>query len=157
MLIGIFDDVIKDPKQYVEEIHEKGFEDVDYSGTLFRNIQSRDGSDLMAKCVEFIFPDYYISMSFVRKSPLDQVEPNYIHSDEKEGDITCILYLSENAPDDDGTTIYDDEGRKAAVLHSKFNRMVTFQSALLHSRNIYDNFGTGKESRLIQVIFLKRR
>jgi hypothetical protein len=157
MNIAVFDDVLSDPKSYVQQIHRAGFTDVDYGGTLFRNIQPRDNSDEMARLLGYLFPNYVISMNFVRKSPLDQAEPNYIHSDENEGDITCILYLNENAPAEDGTTIYDSDGKKVAVLHSKFNRMVSFPSAELHSRNIYENFGTDTDARLIQVIFLKKK
>ncbi len=71
------------------------------------------------------------------------------------GDVTAILYLSKDHPKEDGTTIYDQDGERSCVLYSKFNRMVVFDSELAHSRNIFENFGKGDESRLIQVAFLK--
>jgi Rps23 Pro-64 3,4-dihydroxylase Tpa1-like proline 4-hydroxylase len=73
------------------------------------------------------------------------------------GDITCILYLNEQAPDNDGTTIYDEDKNPLLTMYSKFNRMVVFNSDAPHSRNILENFGSGEQSRLVQVIFLKAK
>jgi hypothetical protein len=72
------------------------------------------------------------------------------------GDITCILYLNETHPKEDGTTIYDDEELPVCKVYAKFNRLVAFESNLLHSRNIFENFGEDDDARLIQVIFLKK-
>jgi len=72
------------------------------------------------------------------------------------GDLTAILYLSKTHPEEDGTTIYDEDGNKSCVFYSRFNRMVVFDSSLPHSRNIIENFGQDEGARLIQVAFLKR-
>ena len=103
-----FDDVIKDPKTYVFDIHNHEFQDVADGSNTFRNIQSRDNYDEFARYVTELFSDFRVNFNFIRKSPLNQVEPNFIHTDEMMGDITCILYLNEDAPENDGTTIYDE-------------------------------------------------
>ena len=152
-----FDDVIKDPKIYVSDIHNHEFQDLADGDNIFRNIQSRDNYDEFARYVTELFSDYRVNFNFIRKSPLNQVEPNFIHTDEMMGDITCILYLNENAPENDGTTIYDENNNSLITIHSKFNRMIAFDSDAPHSRNILDNFVQDKSARLVQVIFLKAK
>lgn len=151
-----FDNVIKDPRTYVSDIHTNKFQDVADGSNTFRNIQSRDKYDEFARFVTDLFSGYSVNFNFIRMSPLNQVEPNFIHTDEMMGDITCLLYLNEDAPSSDGTTIYDDNNNQLVTVHSKFNRMVSFDSDSPHSRNIIENFGEGKTARLIQVIFLKK-
>lgn len=151
-----FDNVLKDPKDYVADIHTYGFQDVADGDNVFRNIQPRDIYDEFAQYVTNVFGGYKVNVNFIRKSPLNQEEPNFVHTDEMMGDITCILYLNEDAPSQNGTTIYDEEEKPLAVVYSKFNRMIAFNSDLPHSRNLFENFGEGEQARLIQVIFLKR-
>lgn len=150
-----FDHVLKNPQDYVSEIYTYGFQDVADGQQIFRNIQPRGNNDDFAKFVSELFPDYTIELNFVRRSPLNQEEPNFIHSDEMMGDIVCILYLNEMAPFEDGTTIYDEDKNPLTVIYSKFNRMIAFDSYVFHSRNIFENFGYEESARLIQVIFLK--
>jgi len=152
-----FDNVLKNPKEYVADIHKYGFQDVADGDNVFRNIQPRDIYDEFSQYVANIFDGYKVNLNFVRKSPLNQKEPNFVHTDEMMGDITCILYLNEDAPIQDGTSIYDEEGKPLAVVYSKFNRMIAFSSDLPHSRNLFENFGEGESARLIQVIFLKAK
>ena len=157
MSLITFDNVLENPKDYVSDIHVHGFQDVEDGHHVFRNIQPRGDSDDFARFVSKLFPDYKVELNFVRKSPLNQPEPNFIHSDEMMGDLTCILYLNEESPSEDGTTIYDEEKKPLIRVYSKFNRMVAFESNLLHSRNIFENFGEEESARLIQVAFLKSK
>lgn len=158
MNLIIVDNVIESPIKYVSEILEKDFIDVSDGVNVFQNIQPRYEPDEFTSYVsDLVGPMYDVSWNFVRKSPLNQDEPNFIHTDEMMGDITAILYLSIKHPDGDGTTIYNDDGSKSCVIYSKFNRMIVFDSSLPHSRNIFENFGTGDESRLIQVVFLTEK
>jgi len=53
--------------------------------------------------------------------------------------------------------MYDSDDKPSCVVYSKYNRMLCFTSQVRHSRNIFENFGEGESSRLIQVIFLKRK
>ena len=157
MNIISYDNIIKDPKEYVADIHKYEFQDVADGKNTFKNIQPRDANDEFAKYVTDIFFGYKVNLNFIRKSPEKQEEPNFIYTDEMMGDITCLLYLNEDAPDDDGTTIYDDDNNKLFVMHSKFNRMIAITSEAPHSRNIFDNIGVGEKARLVQVIFLKAK
>jgi len=158
MNLILMDNVLYDPRQYVEDILREDFIDIYDGVNTFQNIQPRDHSDEFTQAVmDFVGPFYEVSYNFIRKSPLGQHEPNYVHTDEMMGDLTAILYLSKEHPEDDGTTIYDDNGNKACVLYSKFNRMIVFDSNLPHSRNIFENFGQGDSARLIQVAFLKEK
>ena len=150
-----FDNIIKNPLSYVEDIHLHGFQDVADGEYTFKNIQPRDKNDEFAKYVTNLFVGYKVDLNFIRKSPLNQEEPNFVHTDEMMGDITCLLYLNEQAPDDDGTTIYDEDKKPLLTMYSKFNRMIAFDSNAPHSRNLFKNFGEGQTARLVQVIFLK--
>ena len=156
MIITAFDNILDDPDSYVEDILNGEFIDVSDGVNVFKNIQPRDNSDRFSYIVKRLFNGYDIAYNFIRKSPLDQDEPNYIHTDEMMGDITIILYLNKVSPEDDGTIIYDNEGKPAFRVYSKYNRMIAFEASLLHSRSIFRNFGDGDDSRLIQVIFLKK-
>lgn len=149
----VFDDVLKDPKSYVEQALKGEFDDVQDGSQTFRGIQLRD-DDEFSEFIKMFFPDYKINFNFIRKSPLNQLEPNFIHSDEMMGSITVILYLNEVHPPEDGTTIYDDHKNPICRVYARFNRMVAFDSDMLHSRNIFENFGEGDAARLIQIIFL---
>lgn len=157
MNLIVLDNIIKDPKSYVSDIHLHGFQDVADGHNVFRNIQPRDNNDEFSKFVSGLFLDHKVHINFIRKSPLNQEEPNFVHTDEMMGDITCILYLNEEAPEDDGTTIYNENGETLVKVYSKFNRMIAFNSDAPHSRNIFENFGDGEKARLIQVIFLKQK
>lgn len=155
---SIFDDFLDNPQEHLADIRSGVFEDVDTNIGLFKGIQVRN-NDTIEKIVTTYFPFHTVNMNFVRRSPIDQDEPTFIHSDAGQGDVTCILYLSENHPKDDGTTIYnsDNPEDKSVVFYSKFNRMLVFDSHLFHSRNIFRNFGSDDTARLIQVLFLKRK
>jgi hypothetical protein len=150
-----FDNIIKNPLSYVSDIHLHGFQDVADGEYTFKNIQPRDKNDEFAKYVSELFLGYKVDLNFIRKSPLNQEEPNFVHTDEMMGDITCLLYLNEQAPEDDGTTVYDEDKKALITMYSKFNRMIAFNSDAPHSRNLFHNFGEAETARLVQIIFLK--
>jgi hypothetical protein len=154
----IFDNLLYNPDEYVKDIQSNGFVDIYDGSSTFKNIQPRDYDDEFAQSImELIGQNFDIQWNFVRRSPEGQEEPNFIHTDEMMGDITAILYLNKEHPKEDGTTIYDTDGSKACTFYAKYNRAIIFDSKLPHSRNIFDNFGSGDSSRLIQVAFLKER
>lgn len=153
----IFDDVLIDPDEYVRDIHNTEFIDIYDGQNTFQNIQPRDYDDEFAQSVlELLGDGYSVVWNFVRMSPAGQEEPNFIHTDEMMGDITAILYLSKEHPEDDGTTIYNSDGSSACTFYAKYNRLVIFESKLPHSRNIFENFGQNESARLVQVAFLKQ-
>ena len=152
----ILDNVLLNPDQYVKDIHDNEFVDIYDGKNTFKNIQPRDHTDEFARSVlKALGRRYSVAWNFVRKSPANQEEPNFIHTDEMMGDLTAILYLNKEHPDTDGTTIYDANNTKCCTFYSKYNRLVVFESKVPHSRNIFENFGEGESARLIQVAFLK--
>lgn len=153
--IATLDNIIRKPQEYLYNILDNQFTDFNDGVNIFRGIQQRPNDDEFASFVVSLFGNNVnVAYNFVRRSPIGQIEPNFIHTDENMGDYTAILYLSESHPDEDGTTFYDDDESKMAVVYSKFNRMVLFDSKIKHSRNIFVNFGEGDKARLIQVLFL---
>ncbi len=155
MNVLLFDNVLKNPDEYIKDILEYGFQDFHDSEKTFHGMQPR-GEDEFLEFVLNLFPNYKMNWNFVRQSPLGQPEPNYIHKDDMMGEITAVLYLSKEHPKEDGTTLYDDDENELVKMYSKFNRMVAFPSSCPHSRNIFENFGNGDDSRLVQVIFLSQ-
>lgn len=154
MNIILLDDAIANPDKYVDEILKGEFIDVYDGEKVFKGIQPRS-NDAFEKFALANLPGFEVAYNFIRKSPLNQEEPNYIHTDEMMGVVTALLYLSKKHPKEDGTTFYNEDGSNALVVHSKFNRAVFFDAEVPHSRNIFENFGEGDEARLVQVIFLK--
>ena len=155
MNIYVYDNVLEDPDSYVKEVLLNGFEDVQIGEDLFKSVKQKGGDDI----TDFLwdkFPGHYAALNFVRQSPQDQTEPNFIHSDEMMGELTVITYLNKEVCVGDGTTIYNNDLKPICVLKADYNRMVVFESYLNHSRNIYENFGNQDSSRLIQVTFLKK-
>tara|TARA_Y100001970_G_C14111467_1_gene791121 strand:- start:342 stop:809 length:468 start_codon:yes stop_codon:yes gene_type:complete len=149
----IINNIIDDPDQYVNNILEGEFIDVQDGDNVFKGIQVRSNDELQQK-VEKAFPQYFVTYNFVRQSPVNQKEPNFIHTDEMMGDMTILLYLNKKYPKQAGTTLYQDD-KPMCVFHAAYNRMVIFDSKIPHSRNLYKNFGTKKDSRLVQVMFIK--
>lgn len=155
MNVGIFEDVIKDVESYVQDVNDFGFEDVSLDEGLFKNIQIRPVDEFVL-FLEKKYPSYEAVLNFIRRSPKNQEEPNWIHTDEMMGDLTAILYLNTEHPEKDGTTLYY-KGEKMCILRSRYNRLIVFPSNLYHSRNIFENFGYAEKARLIQVCFLKEK
>jgi len=141
MNVGIYNNVIKNVDSYKKDILKKGFEDILLGEDTFKNVQAR-GRDELVDFLLIKYPNYSPDLNFARRSPIYQDEPNYIHTDEMMGDLTAILYL-----------YY--KGKKSCILKAKYNRLVVFPSDLYHSRNIFDNYGSAENARLIQVCFLK--
>jgi len=150
----ILNNAIDNPDEYVSEILKEKFVDVADGDKTFKGIQIRQSDELQQK-IEKAYPGYKVVYNFVRQSPLNQVEPNYIHTDEMMGDKTVLLYLNKNYPPGAGTTLYDYDN-PMCIFYARYNRMVVFDSFIPHSRNIFKNFGEGDDARLVQVMFLKK-
>ena len=154
MNLFYLDNIISDPDLYVEDILSKDFIDVLDGDNVFKGIQPR-GKDELQIFVEALLPGYDVVYNFVRQSSLNQEEPNFIHTDEMMGDKTVLLYLNKKFPEGYGTTLYSDE-KPVCKIYAEYNRMVVFDSNIPHARNIFENFGENKDSRLVQVIFCKK-
>lgn len=155
MNISRYENVIKDVDSYVLDIIDKGFEDIQVGDDLFKNVRQR-GLDELVDFLSTKYTDYSPVLNFVRRSPLNQEEPNFIHTDEMMGDLTAILYLNKNHPSVYGTTIYNDDNDDILICKAKYNSLIIFPSHVKHSRNSLHNFGDGDDARLVQVCFLKK-
>ena len=173
-MIQIHDDVLDDFSSYSKNCFNLEFEDIPTPGGVFKNICLLDDEDNpLIKIAESICPNHKVVLNFVRKSPLNQKEPNYIHSDIDMGDYTVLFYLNNKYPDNDGTIFYENkltkrlsaEGpedcsnssqfKKSSVVHMRSNRMIVFKAPLYHSRALLENFQIDDEPRLVQVLFLR--
>lgn len=151
------------------------FKDLRLGNSTFRGIgYSLDADRWVRHKIESLALGLSLSVTFFRRGPYLQVEPNYIHSDAGMGDWTGILYLNDKPPEGDGTlfwkhvasdsvsgpprtTEWRDQPRWAPWKHvqAKFNRLLLFPSNYYHSRAIPENYGVGESARLIQVMFGK--
>jgi hypothetical protein len=151
-----FYNVLPNPDKYVENIESNGWKVIDAEAGKFRGIQERK-EDELSVLVNAFYPDYNIELNFIRKSPLNQEEPHYIHTDEMHGDKTVILYLNKTYPENYGTTLYDDNEVPILVNKAQYNSIFIFDSNIKHSRNIKENFGFKNDARMVQVMFLKKK
>lgn len=154
--IKILDDVLPDPMAYLSEVKRLQFRDLTFGPDTFRGIANshRPDVDRAAEAQT----NAAAVLSFFRRSPKGQVEPNFIHSDEAMGKFTAIYYLNPEPAEGDGTAFWeqhDGEWKMTRLVPAKFNRLVTFSAGLHHSRALFDNYGQGDGARLIQVIFLR--
>jgi hypothetical protein len=157
-LIAVFDDVIQEPDTYRQKALASQFGSVSFGEVTFHGVAPAP-DDEMGSWFAQRFPMYEATVTFLRKSPLGQAEPNFIHSDEEMGDVTAILYLNPNPPKEDGTVFWKrhkNAWESTEKVDAKFNRAVVFDAPLYHSRAIERNYGSGNEARLIQVLFAKR-
>ena len=155
MNVSIYENVIEDIDSYVFDIIENGFEDIQVADDLFKNVRLR-GLDELVDFLSDKYTDYYPELNFVRKSPLNQEEPNFIHTDEMMGDLTAILYLNKTYPSRYGTTVYNNDDDDILTYKAKYNSLIVFPSHVKHSRNSLHNFGDDDDARLVQVCFLKK-
>jgi hypothetical protein len=157
MNLIVLDNVLTDPTAYVRDALSYGFEEVFNADKVFKGIQPRNDDEFQHFIENYFGLQYETVYNFIRQSPEGQDEPNFIHTDEMMGDILALLYLNETHPDTDGTIIYDENEKKMCSIHMKFNRALIFGTRFPHSRALFENFGSGDESRLVQVLFLKLR
>lgn len=156
MTIKILDNVLPDPMAYLSEVKRLSFRDLTFGPDTFKGIATshRDDIDRVAEAETGALS----VLSFFRRSPKGQAEPNYVHSDAAMGRFTGIFYLNPEPRDGDGTAFwerYGSEWKMARLVPAKFNRLLTFSAGLHHSRALFDNYGEGDSARLIQVIFLR--
>lgn len=176
----VLDNLLPDPLAYRAEALSRTFQDVPIGDAVFKGIAFAPHTALGA-ILASSGPGLVPTLSFFRQSPAGQLEPNYIHTDLDMGDWTAILYLTEHPPAEDGTAFWrwkttgavastsgaTDASNQAewvawrdqaqwecwARVPAVFNRLVLFPGAYYHSRALMENYGTGDQSRLTQVVF----
>ena len=178
-MIHVVDDLLADPVAYREAVLAQPFGDVEV-GVTFHGIAHPPDCQVV-DAIAGRWPALEPRVSVCRLSPEGQVEPNYIHSDLDMGDWTAILYLTPDPPVDDGTTFWRrretgavshvaSSGRAAQLAEgrawrdvaqwepvqtvaARFNRLLIFTADRYHSRAIFENYGHGRDARLIQLVF----
>lgn len=154
-MIYVFDDVMSWPVEYRDRALQRPFGTfLSVHGQSFHGIAACDNG-AFAFWMTDTFKGLAPSLTFFRRSPLGQVEPNFRHDDADMGDWAAVLYLTPDPPPNDGTVFYDDAESVNGFLRipAKFNRAVVYPASLQHSRAIRENYGHGDTSRLIQMMF----
>lgn len=175
----VLDAVLPDVAAYRAAALAQPFESHTFGDATFHGIGTRVDTQL-PDLIAARYPHVTPTLSFFRKSPRHQVEPNYIHTDRDMGEWTAILYLTQHPPAADGTTFWQHRatGARASTattpealqaewrawrdrsqwepwttVAAKENRLVLFPAACFHSRAIHENYGGGDRARLIQIVF----
>lgn len=169
-----FDDVLEDPMEYRRRALSMNFRTYDFGHCVFHGIAVPPPPTL-GLWLQEKRPDLTPTLTFFRQSPLDQVEPHFIHTDVDMGEWSAVLYLNAAPPSKDGTTLWTHKGTgtiESKIAHErseegqneelwkprvrivgKFNRLLMFPSSYFHSRTIFENYGVGNDARLTQVMF----
>lgn len=173
-MIEVFDKVLANATAYRALALRAPFQSMTFGPDTFHGVAPAQG-DEFAGWFAKNFPQYTPTLTFLRKSPMGQVEPNFIHTDEGMGDVTAILYLNPKPAADDGTSFWEhsESGKREGSVSGEagkdlgkwirwktvpaaFNRAVVFSAPLFHSRAIEANYGQNEDARLIQVLFARR-
>lgn len=180
--VHIYDDVLDSPGAYRAAALAYEFQTFDVGGSSWRGFASCQETELI-DWLRAMRPDLTPTLSLFRKSPYGQIEPNFVHTDRNMGDWTLLYYLASAPEAGDGTNFYrhrwsgvtescaateeavaqetlawDDTAQWELRQHvpAKFNRAVLFPAGYFHSRAIFNNYGHGDTSRLMQVVFCKQ-
>lgn len=175
--IHIFDGVLANPEQWRRECLAGEFTTFTFPEATFHGINVKPPSNELLGYLHGCFQNFEPTLTFARRSPEGQVEPHFIHTDIDMGDWSAILYLNPARPMGDGTDFWthhetgaiesfvphecSEEGKDIAGwvlrrhVEGVFNRLLVFPSSYFHSRAIWENWGEGNSSRLVQVVFGK--
>lgn len=178
--IRVIDEALDDAEAYRLMALSASFRDVQTGAITFHGLAAV-ADDRFGPLVSAL-TGLPIGLTFFRRSPIGQVEPNYIHTDRDMGELTGILFLTLNPIEGDGTTFWrhlsgayqsasadpsefmgewlawqdDRQWDPWMTVEAKFNRAVIFPAAAFHSRAIRENYGHGNDARLTQVAFARR-
>jgi hypothetical protein len=175
----IVDDILADPAAYRAAVLAKPFDDFVVGPKCFHGIQRAEDETFPAWIVGQ-WPHLTPTCSFFRQSPGGQREPHYVHTDRDMGEWTAILYLNPEPAPWDGTlfwrhrptgllssvaaddeawrdemAVWSDPAQWEPVHHvaAQCGRALIFPAPRFHSRALLQNYGTGDEARLVQVVF----
>lgn len=175
----VTDDVVRDLPAYRAAVLALPFQTVTVGPLAFHGI-APCADPMLASWITARYPRARPRMTFFRQSPAGQGEPNFIHTDRDMGDWSGIFYLTAHPAPGDGTIFWRDRitgatastARTAADLveeavtwrerdrweewariEARPGRLVLFPAPLFHSRAIFENYGTGDDARLIQLVF----
>jgi hypothetical protein len=172
--LRVYDDFLPAPEVYRAAALRLEYRTFEFPGETFHGIAMPAPEDAPAKIAR-MFPDMAPSLSFLRRSPAGQIEPDLIHTDIGMGEWTGILYLNPKPPAGDGTAfwVHRETGERSnaephlrsadglnpalwkrwRLVRARFNRLLMFPATYFHSRAIAENWGEGDNARLVQVVF----
>ena len=174
----IFDQALDDPEAYRTMALQLPYDSYTLGAATFHGIALTPDATV-PNLITTLRPDLRPTLSFIRRSPLGQAEPNFIHSDRSMGQWTALLYLTPDPPADDGTVFWahasgervdtsdtidayttnglrwleTDRWSPWFRVQAVFNRLLIFNGAYYHSRAIPANYGEGDTARLVSVTF----
>lgn len=177
--IRMIDHAVPLPDDYRAGALRCDFKDIAAGPACFHGM-AEIGRSPLAQMIEAEYPSLRVTYEAFRLSPEGQDEPNFIHTDQDMGTWTAILYLNPDPPAGDGTTFWKrrSNGSIASAartargraledwrdlehwdpwrtVEAAYNRLVLFPAAYYHSRALFENWGTGMDARLIQLVFGK--
>ena len=174
-MIHVFDNFLDEPLRYRDDALKLEYQTHTFPEATFHGIALGGRTGEVPAKLSGIFRDTRPTLTFLRKSPIGQVEPHFIHSDIDMGKWSAVLYLTPETASGDGTSFWtfkqtgeiqsmiphhlSKEGTDPSLWNLRlwvpalFNRLVVFPSSWFHSRSIFDNYGEGKDARLTQVTF----
>ncbi len=170
-LLIVRDDVLPDAAAYRRWALTQPFQTFQTGDEVWQGIAPITEWTPLAAAIVAQVPGAIVDLTFFRRSPYQQPEPNFIHSDEGMASVSAILYLNPDPPPTDGTTFwrYKPTGAVAGSardlekapglwepwhhVEAKLGRLLIFDSWYFHSRALPDNYGNGETARLIQVAF----
>lgn len=164
MPLEVWDDVLPDPIGYWVAAQRQPFETVQLGSQAFHGIAAAPDTQLLVALADLLGQDLGRVTTFLRRSPILQAEPNFVHDDTSMGQWTAILYLTPFPASGDGTLFYRavvdapawsrlTDWEQWAFVGARFNRLIKFPAEWPHSRALVSNYGAGHTARLIQVMF----
>jgi hypothetical protein len=114
LLDSSLDDVLSNPDEYRKQALSGEFHSVSF-GESHSTAYKHPPTSEFAISSKKKFPEFNPVLTFLRKSPLGQVEPNFIHNDAEMGDVTAILYLNPEPPKEDGTSFWKQSGNSSCT------------------------------------------
>jgi hypothetical protein len=167
-MILVLDNFLKDPDSIREfALKQKYYTDKQASKkhnveVTFPGIRSESvmdlypdyGEDVILTLLEHLKPYMKDGQKFTSTyfQICKEKDKSWIHKDQS-ALYAAVLYLTPDAPNDAGTTIYDENKNFQDKIANKYNRLIMYNGDMFHKSNEY--FGTTKtNSRLTQVFFI---
>lgn len=162
----VVDNFLQDPKLVIEfskTLEYSGPDDTEYWRGLrsqnIKDINKQFFTDMAQRMLYSFFETHYNygvdgTMHFHKYNESSSGDSYDVHTD---GALySAIIYLSPDAPMDNGTQLYrkvNNEYLPDVVYHNKFNRLIMFPSNVSHSAM---NLVGGKDDRLTLIFFINQ-
>lgn len=102
----IVDDFVENPLALRGKVLEGPFEDIDWRGAKYTNVNHRNVPDVEAELSRFCGFAIDPVMRFVRLNLEGEMPHNFVHSDQIEAKYAALLYLNTNTQASGGTALW---------------------------------------------------